>query len=79
MGAMKIKLSYVGWLKLPVKTGSVVEIAEGATVSDVMTSFHIPKHQQRHITPFVNDEEQKPSFVLRENDDLMLVIAIGGG
>ena len=76
---MKIRLTYVGWLKLGVKSGSMVDVSEGATVTDVMTQFGIPSHQQRFITPFVDNEEQKRSYALKENDELTLVISVGGG
>jgi len=77
---MKIKLSYVGYLKLDgVKSGDLVYVEDGSTVADVMTQFSIPKHQQRFITPFVNDEESKLGQELKDQDELTLVIQVGGG
>lgn len=77
---MQVKLSYVGYLKLPgVKSGSAVEVAEGATVADVLSQYGVAAEQQRHITPFVNGEERRHAAPLADGDELTLVIQIGGG
>lgn len=78
---MKIKLSYTGYLKLVgARNGDIVEVPEGASISDVMTQFGIPAHQQRHLIPFVNgDEQRKLNTSLNDGDELTLVIQIGGG
>jgi len=77
---MEIKLSYVGWLKLEgVKSGSTVQVQDGSTIRQVMSRYKIPDNQQKFITPFVNNEERDPGYVLRDQDELSLQFNPGGG
>lgn len=77
---MQIKLSYVGYLKFDgVKSGDMVEGREGETVAELLTRYKVRPEHQRHITPFINEEEAKLSSVLKDMDELTLVIQIGGG
>ena len=77
---MKIRLSYTGYLKLEgVKNGEIIDIPEGFTVSDVMTKYKIPEQQQRFLKVFLNDQEAKLTQELKSNDDLLLIIQVGGG
>ena len=77
---MQIKLSYVGYLKFEgVQTGDLIEVDDGATISDVLANYKIPPHQQRFLTTFVNEEEQSLRYQLQDGDELMVIIQIGGG
>jgi len=77
---MKIKLSYTGYLKFDgVPSGAQIEVEEGSTVGDVLTGFDVPREQQRFLTLYANDERVDPSRVIRDGDELMVIIQIGGG
>ena len=77
---MQITLSYSGYLKLPgVENGSQVEVEEDSTVGDILSSYGIPVTQQRFLTTFVNDEPAELSSALQDNDDLAVIIQVGGG
>jgi sulfur carrier protein ThiS len=70
----------VGYLNLNnVDNGATVSLAEGATVSDLLTHLGVRTSHQRHITPFVNGEKCRLPRVLKGGDDVNLVIQIGGG
>ena len=77
---MKIKLSYTGYLKFDgVGSGGHIDVDEGSTVGDVLAGFHVPPEQQRFLKLFANDESVDPSRVIRDGDELTVIIQIGGG
>lgn len=77
---MKIKLTYVGWLQFKgVKSGSIIDVDEDSTINDLMARYDIPRQQRRFITPFVNEREEKLGYLLQPDDEVTMVIAIGGG
>ena len=77
---MLIKLNYTGYLKFEgVETGTVLEVAEGTTVGDLLTGFHVASDQLRFLRLFVNDEKAAPSESLRDGDELTVIMQIGGG
>jgi len=77
---MKIQLTYVGYLKFPgVESGGSVDIDAGSTIGDLLTRYGIPSAQQRFLTTFVNDEPAELSTALQDNDDLAVIIQVGGG
>ena len=77
---MKIQLTYVGYLKFPgVESGSSVEVADGSTVGDLLIHYGIPSAQQRFLTTFINDEGAELTTALQDNDDLAVIIQVGGG
>ena len=77
---MKIKLSYTGYLKFDgAKSGSYVDVEEGSTVGDVLAGFHVPPEQQRFLTLFANSEKVDLTRVVKEGDELMVIIQVGGG
>lgn len=77
---MQIKLSYVGYLKFDgVANGSLIEVADGARIADVLDQLDVPKQQQRFLTTFVNDREERSSCALKEGDELTIIIQVGGG
>ena len=77
---MLIKLNYTGYLKFEgVATGTVLEVAEGTSIADLLTGFHIAPEQLRHLRIFVDEEKAGPSHVLRDGEELTVVMQIGGG
>ena len=77
---MKVRLSYTGYLKFDgARSGSHIEVDDGSTVGDVLAGFHVPQEQQRFLTLFANDQKVDPSRVIRDGDELMVIIQIGGG
>lgn len=77
---MLIKLNYTGYLKFEgVETGTVLEVDEGTTVADLLTGFHVAPDQLRFLRLFVNDEKASPSHVLRDGEELTVIMQIGGG
>ena len=77
---MLVKLNYTGYLKFEgVETGTVLEVAEGSTVGDLLTGFHIAPGQLRFLRLFVNDEKADASHVLRDGEELTVIMQIGGG
>ena len=77
---MRIKLTYTGYLKFDgVETGSLLEVEPGATVGDLLAGFDVARDQQRFLRLFANDEKVDPAYVLREGDELTVIMQIGGG
>ena len=77
---MLIKLNYTGYLKFEgIETGSVLELEEGTTVSDLLARFDVAHEQQRFLRIFANEEKAGPSYVLRDGDELTVIMQIGGG
>ena len=77
---MKIKVSYVGFLKLEgIKNKSIVQIDEESTVLDLLTRCNVRQSHQRFIVPIVNGKQKDLSYVLKPDDDLFLQLPMGGG
>ena len=77
---MEIKLSFVGWLRFgDLKSGDRIQVESGTAVSDLLTQFEVDPKKQRYIKPFVHNEEVRQTHVLQDGDELLLVIAVGGG
>lgn len=77
---MLVRLSYTGYLKFEgVETGTVLEVAEGSTVGDLLTGFHVAPEQLRFLRLFVNEEKADPARLLRDGDELTVIMQIGGG
>lgn len=77
---MLIKVNYTGYLKFDgVETGTVLELDEGTTVGDLLTGFKIDPEKQRFLRIFANEENAGPSYVLKDGDELTVIMQIGGG
>ena len=77
---MLVKLNYTGYLKFDgVETGEVIEVEEGSTIGDLLARFHVAREQQRFLKLFANDEKVGPSYVVRDGDELTVIMQIGGG
>ncbi len=77
---MKIKLNYTGYLKFDgAETGAYVEVEKGATLGDLLAGFDVARDQQRFLRLFANEEKVDPSYVLRDGDELTVIMQIGGG
>ncbi|UCB45149.1 MAG: MoaD/ThiS family protein [Spirochaetota bacterium] len=77
---MKIKVTYVGFLKLEgIKNKSIVEIDEASTVSDLLNRCKVRESHQRFIVPIVNGKQKELSYMLQQDDDLFLHLPMGGG
>ncbi len=57
----------------------LVELASGATVTDLLNSLKIKQDHQSFVTAFVNGDEQNRSVVLHDGDRVTLLLPIGGG
>jgi len=77
---MRVKLIYTGYLKFDgVESGSHIDLAEGTTVGDVLTRFRVAPEQQRFLRLFANDQKTDPSRVIKDGDELTIIMQIGGG
>jgi sulfur carrier protein ThiS len=77
---MKIRLTYTGYLKFDgAKSGAHIDVEEGSTIADVLAGFDVPAEQQRFLKLFANDEKADPAYVMRDGDELTVIMQIGGG
>ena len=77
---MRIKLSFVGFLDIDgVRSGDVIDAAEGSTVADLLTAHGIKPHHQRFVIAAVNGEKKPAACVLHDGDELLLLLPAGGG
>lgn len=77
---MRVRLTYTGYLRLPgVESGSCVDVAEGTTLGDLLDGFDVARTQQRFLRLFANERQVDPSYVLRDGDEVTVIIQIAGG
>ena len=77
---MKIHLEYTAVLDAKgVSSGSVVELPDGAAVTDVLDLLHVKKDHQKYVVPFVNGGKKRLADKLRDGDKLTLSLPVGGG
>jgi molybdopterin converting factor small subunit len=77
---MKIKLTYTGYLKFDgAETGAYLEVEEGSSFGDLRAGVDVAWDQQRFLRLFANEEKVDSSYVLRDGDELTVIMQIGGG
>ena len=75
---MQIRLKLMGMLKARTPAGGVLEVADGATIDDVLRALGITSQTLRVFT--VNGQfERDRSRVLAANDELSVIPPVGGG
>ena len=75
---MKIRLKLMGTLKGSTPPGGALEVADGATIGDVLHALGITSPAIRVFT--VNGQfERDRSRVLAANDELTAIPPVGGG
>jgi sulfur carrier protein ThiS len=75
---MQIRLKLMGMLKARTPPGGTLEVADGATIDDVLRALDITSRAIRVFT--VNGEfERNRSRVLAANDELSAIPPVGGG
>ncbi len=77
---MKIKLSYVSYLKInEVSNNSLIGIEAGTSIEQFIKMLDIKGDTRRFIIPTVNGQRRKLDYILQENDDLFLFVPVEGG
>lgn len=77
---MKVRLSYTGYLKLAgVESGAVLDVEDGSTLGDLLARCGVAREQQRFLRLFANEEKVDSSYALRDDDELTVIMQIGGG
>ncbi len=77
---MKILVEYTALLDLKgVPNGSLVDVPDGSTISDLLTRCGVEAAHQKYIAPFINSEKKPLRTILRDGDHLVLSLPIGGG
>jgi molybdopterin converting factor small subunit len=75
---MQIRLKLMGMLKARTPPGGALEVADGATIDDVLRALEITSPAIRVFT--VNGQfERDRSRVLAANDELAAIPPVGGG
>ena len=75
---MQIRVKLMGMLKARTPAGGVLEIADGATIDDVLRALAVAPQATLVLT--VNGQfERNRSRVLAPNDELTVIPPVGGG
>ena len=75
---MQIRLKLMGMLKARTPPGGALDVADGATIDDVLRALGIAPQTIRVFT--VNGQfERDRSRVLAANDELSAIPPVGGG
>ena len=75
---MQIRLKLMGMLKAKTPAGGALEVADGATIEDVLRALEIAPQTIRVFT--VNGQfERNRSRALAPNDELSAIPPVGGG
>ena len=75
---MRIRLKLMGTLKARTPVGGVLEVADGATIEDVLRALDIAPQRLRVFT--VNGQFERDSRrALAPNDELTVIPPVGGG
>ncbi len=56
-----------------------IDLAESATVTDLLTALGISEEHQKAVVPFINSERAKRNHTLKDGDEVFLSLAVGGG
>ena len=56
-----------------------IELADGATASDLLLKLGYNPMQIKAIIPVINGVQKRTDAILKNGDDIWLTVAIGGG
>ena len=77
---MRILLEYTAVLDAKgVSSGSVMDLPDGAAVTNVLDLLLVKKDHQKYVVPFVNGEKKRLADKLHDGDKLTLSLPVGGG
>ena len=77
-GTMQIRLKLMGMLKSKTPAGGALEVADGATIADVLRALEVAPQAIQVFT--VNGQfERNRSRPLAPNDELTVIPPVGGG
>ena len=77
---MKIELEFAAVLNVKdVRSGSVLEIEPGTTVTDLLNRLQIDVAYHKFVIPFVNGRKAKTGEAFKDNDKVFLSLPVGGG
>ena len=77
---MKIELEFAAVLNVKdVRSGSVLEIEPGTTVTDLLNRLQIDVAYHKFVIPFVNGRKAKTGEALKDKDKVFLSLPVGGG
>jgi sulfur carrier protein ThiS len=77
---MKIKITFLRVLDIKkVESGSSIEVKDGCTARELLEYLEIKKERFSSVTVVVNDIPVWSSTVLKENDNVQLLVSLGGG
>ncbi len=80
IGIISIKISFTGVIDIKnISSDSILKLNTGSTINDVLEMAGIKREHRRFIVPTVNEEVQKLSYILKNEDHLFLFLPIGGG
>lgn len=77
-GAMQIRVKLMGMLKSRTPAGGTLEVADGATIDDVLRALEIVPQRTPVFT--INGQfERNRGRALAPNDELAVIPPVGGG
>ena len=77
---MKITLEYVATLKVSgPASGSIVEISDGSSVTDLFNHLEIRTSHQRVLAAFISNEKVHRDTILSDGDQVFIGMPVGGG
>lgn len=61
------------------RSGSEVEVPEGATIGSLLEQLQVAPAHRTSVTPFVNDARATLRTLLKDGDRVFLALPISGG
>jgi sulfur carrier protein ThiS len=75
---MRIRVKLMGVLKTRTPEGAVLEVADGATIDDVLQALALAP-QMTHVVTVNGQLERNRRHALAPDDELTVVPPVGGG
>jgi sulfur carrier protein ThiS len=77
---MKIQVECTGLLHIAgLGKNGKIEVNEGATIEELLNQLKVQRDHQKFVTAFINGEERNRLTPLHDNDNVTLLLPIGGG
>jgi molybdopterin converting factor small subunit len=75
-----IQIKYVGKSSiLGLEKGTILQVQEGAAISDVLDTLKVERAFHDFVVPLVNGEHQSIAYILQANDELDFFLPVSGG
>ena len=79
MSDIKVQIHLMGPVDVNIANGDFVAVKAGSNLSDLLTQVGIRAEHKKFVIATVNDKKETLYYMLKNNDEIKLLLPVGGG